>query len=219
MLMNCCAVGSTAALPAHGGSLDTATHEPRRGLQGPKDLTHRRIVPRRALTSTAAGGGVPALASKPYSPSVVMTETRPIPNQQRLRRAGAGCNAAAIDFRPSMADQRKGLEPDGPPSWSTVNLLLPLQVADADKFDPRYAAIRVFALAHWALPRVPTIGEEVIATGNRLKVERVTWDDQGRAVVRFQEARLDPSALKALEQEGWTVSTRETEPPSDWPTR
>ena len=74
----------------------------------------------------------------------------------------------------------------------------------------------MFALTHWSLPRVPSIGEEIIAIGHKLKVEQVTWADTGLVVVRIHEARLDPSALQTLEQEGWEVSTWETEPPSEW---
>jgi hypothetical protein len=102
----------------------------------------------------------------------------------------------------------RGLEPAGPPSWSVVNLLFPLQVGGE-------SPAAMFALAHWLLPRVPTIGEEidVDAIGYRVKVEGVRWEIRGRAVVRLQEAYVDPANLAALEAEGWTVARWEDEPP------
>ena len=70
--------------------------------------------------------------------------------------------------------------------------------------------VAMFALAHWLLPRVPTIGEEidVDAIGYRVKVEGVRWESRGRAVVRLQEGHVDPAILTALEADGWTVSQR-----------
>jgi hypothetical protein len=61
-----------------------------------------------------------------------------------------------------MAEEVKGLDPHGPPSWSAVNLLLPLQVTDGGEPTP------MFALAHWLLPRVPVAGEEIEAIGARM---------------------------------------------------
>jgi hypothetical protein len=106
-----------------------------------------------------------------------------------------------------MDDQIRGLDPQGPPSCSMVNLLLPLQVADGGKPTP------MFALAHWLLPRVPMVGEEIEVIGYRMTIERVSWDIEGRALVRLHEGHLESSALEALENEGW--SPLENEPPSD----
>jgi hypothetical protein len=61
-----------------------------------------------------------------------------------------------------MAEEVKGLDPHGPPSWSAVNLLLPLQATDGGEPTP------MFALAHWLLPRVPVAGEEIEAIGARM---------------------------------------------------
>lgn len=110
-----------------------------------------------------------------------------------------------------MTDVR-GLEPIGPTSWSTVNLLLPLQVGDHESTTP------MFALAHWVLPRVPTIGEQidVDAIHHRVRIESVRWDIQGRATVRLQEAPVQAEALEALERDGWTVAPWENEPPPAW---
>jgi len=108
-----------------------------------------------------------------------------------------------------MAQEVKGVEPYGPQSWSIVNLLFPLKVGGDNPTG-------MFALAVWLLPRVPTIGEEITSVGHKIKVERVSWDIKGRAVVRLHEARVEPSTLQALEREGWTVSPWEDEPPSEW---
>jgi hypothetical protein len=109
-----------------------------------------------------------------------------------------------------VADVR-GLERHGPPSWSTVNLVLPIRVGDVDP-------TRMFALAHWALPRVPTIGEEidVLAIANPVTIEGVRWDIHGRATVRLQETPVHSDALEALERDGWTIAPWEDEPPRDW---
>jgi hypothetical protein len=104
----------------------------------------------------------------------------------------------------------KGLKPVGGQSWSIVNLLLRLQIGAGDDRTP------MFALAHWVLPRVPAVGEEIQAIGFRMTVDRVTWDIEGRAVVRLREGHLEPPALEALEQEGWSVQSWDVEPPSDW---
>jgi hypothetical protein len=111
-----------------------------------------------------------------------------------------------------MIGRVRGLQPHGPPSWSTVNLLLPIQVGDRDSATP------MFALTHWALPRVPTIGEEIDidAIGSRVRIESVRWDIQGRAVVRLEETPVQAEALEALERDGWTVAPWEDEPPRGW---
>jgi hypothetical protein len=109
----------------------------------------------------------------------------------------------------SMVQDVKGLEPDGPRSWSVVNLLLPLKVGGENPTE-------MFALAYWVLPRVPTIGEEIYAIGHRITVERVGWDIKGKVTVRLREAHVEASTLRALEQEGWTVAPWEDEPPSEW---
>ena len=83
-----------------------------------------------------------------------------------------------------MANDVKGLEPPGPPSWSLVNLLLPLQVGGGDN------PTAMFALAHWVLSRVPVIGEEIYAINYRMRVERVSWDSDGRVTVRLGEAAV-----------------------------
>ena len=108
-----------------------------------------------------------------------------------------------------MENEAKGLKPLGPQSWSVVNLLLPLKVGGEDPTG-------MFALAVWVLPRVPTIGEEIYAIGHRIEVERVSWDIKGRVTVRLREAHVEPSTLQALEQEGWTVTPWEDEPPREW---
>jgi hypothetical protein len=76
----------------------------------------------------------------------------------------------------------------------------------------------MFALAQWALPRVPTIGEEidVDAIGYRVTIESVRWNIRGQAVVRLQEVRVQPQALEALERDDWAVAPWENEPPADW---
>lgn len=77
--------------------------------------------------------------------------------------------------------------------------------------------VRMFAMGLWLLPRVPTVGEEVVAGGHRHKIERVTWDSSGRALVRLRERSAEPEQLEELEQEGWHVTTwEEAEPPSNW---
>ena len=95
---------------------------------------------------------------------------------------------------------------------SVVNLALPMQVSGGDE------ATAMFALAQWLLPRVPSIGEEVLveAIGHRMKIEGVRWDITGKATVVLQEARVRPEALDALERDGWEVAPWDDEPPSDW---
>ena len=108
-----------------------------------------------------------------------------------------------------VANDVKGLEPHGPPSWSLVNLVLPLQSVGGN-------AAGMFALTAWALPRVPTIGEEIQAVGYRWTIERVTWDNEGNVVVRLGEAHVEQETVDALEDEGWKIAPWETEPPSEW---
>jgi hypothetical protein len=105
-----------------------------------------------------------------------------------------------------------GLEPQVPPWWTTVTVLLPLQVGDDDN------PMRMFAFAAWPLPRAPTIGEEIAvdAISKRVRIERVWWDSQGRVGVRLQEVVVRAESLEALERDGWTVAAWEDEPPSDW---
>ena len=107
-----------------------------------------------------------------------------------------------------MSGRVRGLEPHGPPSASIVNLVLPITVGDT----------RMFALAHWVLPRVPTIGEEidVDAIGHRVPIESVRWNIRGQVVVQMQEVGVQPEALEALERDDWTVAPWEDEPPREW---
>ncbi len=104
----------------------------------------------------------------------------------------------------------RGLSLDGAQSWTLVNLVLPLNVADGG------TPTAVFALAHWVLPPVPAVGEEILAINVRINVERVTWDNEGRAVVRLEELNLGPTQIDALEREGWTISCWETAVPQEW---
>lgn len=103
-----------------------------------------------------------------------------------------------------------GLSLDGARSWSLVNLVLPLNVADGG------IPTAVFGLAHWVLPRVPAVGEEILALDVRITVERVTWDNEGRAVVRLEQLNLAPSKIDTLEREGWRISCWETAVPQEW---
>jgi hypothetical protein len=107
------------------------------------------------------------------------------------------------------------MQPLGPQAWSTVNIVLPLQVGSREHPE---STTGYFALAYWVLPRVPTLGEhiQVDAIGYRVEVERVTWDRRGRAGVHLREACVDLKAVKALEAEGWAVEPWKDEPPSDW---
>jgi hypothetical protein len=66
------------------------------------------------------------------------------------------------------------MEPLGPPSWSMVNVVLPLQVGGAeDETRTGY-----FALGWWVSPRLPAVGEyvDIAEIGHRVEVERFTWD-------------------------------------------
>jgi hypothetical protein len=90
-----------------------------------------------------------------------------------------------------------------------VNLLWPLRVEG----DP---PVEMFALATWVLPRVPVAGEEIRAIGSRATIERVLWDDRGRAIVRLRGATISADELGRLELEGWDVGPWEDEPPEAW---
>jgi hypothetical protein len=92
-----------------------------------------------------------------------------------------------------------------------VNVLLPLQVADSSGGTTGY-----FALGHWTLPRVPTIGEELEVLQYRAKVERVTWYRDGRMTVRLKEARATVEMLEALDRYGWQTEPWQDEPPTEW---
>ena len=107
----------------------------------------------------------------------------------------------------------QGMEPAAPPSSSLVNIIFPLRVGSEIANDPTTG---YFALAHWILPRVPVVGEEVEALGHRVKIERVLWARDGRVTVRLTEARIGLAQVEELEREGWAVQPWEDEPPSEW---
>ena len=94
-----------------------------------------------------------------------------------------------------------------------MNVVLPLQVLTDDG-----SATGYFALGHWSLPRVPTVGEEfdALALAQRLAVERVVWAQDGRVYVRLQEGRVPVDALDALDRDGWEIALWQDEPPREW---
>jgi hypothetical protein len=93
-----------------------------------------------------------------------------------------------------------------------VNLLLPFRVGGVD------AGTRMFAFARWVLPRVPTIGEEILidAINLRVKIEGVRWDVAGRVRVHLQEVAVRAEGVEALQRDDWTVAPWEDEPSGDW---
>ncbi len=99
----------------------------------------------------------------------------------------------------------------GPPSWSPVNIVFPLTVGASDADTPEHLAV-----AHWMLPRVPAVGEEVEAMGHRVKVERVSWWQNGKVSIRLAETRVGVDGLETLERDGWSVHPWEEDPPEDW---
>jgi hypothetical protein len=100
---------------------------------------------------------------------------------------------------------------EGPSCWSVVNILLPLQLENQDGTTTPY-----FALAHWLLHRVPSLGEEIRVVGHRAKIERVTWGRDGKVTVALPEFRVQLDGVEALEREGWAVQPWEDEPPAEW---
>lgn len=99
----------------------------------------------------------------------------------------------------------------GPPSWSVVNLVLPLKVGEDG------AAAELFAYVTRPLPRVPSVGEQVAAMGFRIEVERVLWNLDGRVLVRLDPAQVRAEDLETLEREGWQIAPKdEPTPPEDW---
>ena len=102
--------------------------------------------------------------------------------------------------------RRAGAEDE---SIALVTLTLPLVVQATDKTSERF-----YALAHWALSRVPTIGEEVIALGERQMVDRVVWA-KDFVNVRLEERPISQLELDKFEAEGWSIHSSEHELP-DW---
>src|SRR5712671_1827566 len=96
--------------------------------------------------------------------------------------------------------------------WPVVNLALPLRIVVPGDMDGQ----NMLATTRWLLQRVPVVGEEIQVLGQNLPVERVLWTDERKAVVKLIEVRAPVRVLEALEAEGWDVSTRDPEPPSEW---
>ena len=65
-----------------------------------------------------------------------------------------------------------------------------------------------FALKPQLLPRVPNAGESVVIPRYRALVDRVDWTEDGRVIVRLQEALVDASYLEELDQAGWRTFPR-----------
>jgi hypothetical protein len=109
----------------------------------------------------------------------------------------------------------RGLSLSGPQSAATVNIVLPMLVGPDGA---EHAPAKMFALAHWVLPRVPCIGEEIIVetVGYGIPIEAVAWGIRGGVSVRLREIRALPEVLGGLENEGWSTGPWETEPPADW---
>ena len=94
-------------------------------------------------------------------------------------------------------------------SLAPVTLTLPLVVQATDKTSERF-----YALAHWALSRVPTIHEEIIALGERQTVDRVVWA-KDFVNVWLEERPISELDLDKFEADGWSVHSSEHELP-DW---
>ncbi|MDT4892829.1 MAG: hypothetical protein QOE97_1864 [Pseudonocardiales bacterium] len=96
--------------------------------------------------------------------------------------------------------------------WPVVNLALPLRIVVPGDTDGQ----NMLATTRWLLQRVPVVGDEIQVLGQNLPVESVLWTDERKAVVKLIEVRAPVRILEALEAEGWDVSTRDPEPPSEW---
>jgi len=94
-------------------------------------------------------------------------------------------------------------------SIALVTLTLPLVVQATDKTSERF-----YALAHWELSRVPTIGEEVVALGERQMVDRVLWA-KDVVSVRLEERPISELELDKFEADVWSIHSSEHQLP-DW---
>jgi hypothetical protein len=110
-----------------------------------------------------------------------------------------------------MTDHIQSLVESGA-SFAMVNLIFPLTVV-AD----HHGETEFLAMAHWVLPRVPAVGEQVSAVGYRVKIGAVLWANDARVSIRLEPARVKLEALAMLESDGWDVfPAADPEPPSEW---